>query len=62
MPNLLMRQFFIEVGWDDGDPSPYSTIVWILCNRGVYQLRSFVKGLYNYWLDDFAPSALIQGY
>lgn len=57
----LMKQFFIEVGWDDGDP--YSAIVWLLCNSGFYELRSFATPHYSEdWFDDIGLSALVQGY
>ena len=56
-----MKQFFIEVGWDDGDP--YSAITWILCNRGIYMLRSFISPHSGEdWFDDIGLSALVQGF
>ncbi len=61
MDKLLMKQFFIEVGWDDGDP--YSAITWILCNRGIYMLRSFISPYSGEdWFDGIGLAALVQGF
>lgn len=60
MDKLLMTQFFVKVGWDDAGKN--SVIVWVLCNRGLYTVRSFTLYADDGIHDGIGWSALVQGY